>query len=77
MQGQVAESAPPQVPALWREYVDSETPPEWKQPTGAHDAYNTGDRVTFEGSIWQSLIDGNVWSPTAYPQGWQLVGPAS
>lgn len=47
--------------------------PEWTQPAGAHDAYNTGDEVMFEGTHYRSLIDANVWSPTAYPQGWEVV----
>lgn len=51
------------------------TPEPWVQPLGAFDAYNTGDRVTFEGNIWESRIDANVWSPAAYPAGWQLIGP--
>lgn len=60
----------------WREQAgdDPETGepevPEWVQPTGGHDAYNTGDRVTFEGAVYTSAIDGNVWSPTDYPAGW-------
>lgn len=45
--------------------------PEFVQPTGAHDAYKKGDKVTFEGKHYISLIDGNVYSPTAYPAGWQ------
>ena len=45
--------------------------PEFVQPTGAHDAYNKGDKVTFDGKHYISLIDGNVYSPTAYPAGWQ------
>ena len=36
---------------------------EWAQPTGAHDAYNTGDQVTWNGSTWESTIDANVWEP--------------
>lgn len=47
--------------------------PEWVQPTGAHDAYNTGDKVYFEGSVYESLINGNTWSPTGYPAGWKKV----
>ena len=47
--------------------------PEWVQPTGAQDAYMTGDKVTFEGEHYISLIDNNVWSPSAYPQGWEHV----
>jgi hypothetical protein len=46
---------------------------DWVQPAGAHDAYNTGDRVRFEGAIYESLIDGNVWSPADYPAGWKLI----
>ena len=58
----------------WREVVDeSAAAPEWVQPTGAHDAYQTGDHVMFEGAEYVSLIDGNVWSPTAYPQGWEKI----
>ena len=50
------------------------TYPEWVQPTGAHDAYNTGDRVTYNGRVYESTMDGNTWSPDAYPQGWEDLG---
>ena len=46
--------------------------PEWSAPVGAHDAYNIGDKVAFEENHYVSLINANVWSPTAYPAGWQL-----
>ena len=47
---------------------------EWKQPTGGHDAYARGDRVKYaDGKIYESVIDGNVWSPDVYPAGWQLL----
>ena len=46
--------------------------PEWVQPTGAHDAYNTGDIVNYNGTLYKSVIDGNVWAPDAYPQGWEV-----
>ena len=48
------------------------TYPEWVQPTGSHDAYNTGDIVDYNGTLYRSLIDGNVWSPEEYPQGWEV-----
>jgi len=56
------------------------TPPEepevspWKQPIGASDAYNIGDRCTFNGHLWESKINTNVWSPSAYPAGWKDLG---
>ena len=59
--GEVQEPAPE--PEEW---------PEWVQPTGAHDCYNTGDKVTYNGQHYVSKIDGNVWSPDAYPQGWEV-----
>ena len=47
--------------------------PDWVQPTGAHDAYQKGDKVRYNSAVYESLINGNVWSPDAYPQGWKLV----
>lgn len=48
----------------------------WSQPGGAYDAYNVGDRVLYpdaSGKVYESTINGNVWSPDAYPQGWKEV----
>lgn len=47
--------------------------PKWSRPTGAHDAYNTGDIVDYNGTLYKSLIDGNVYSPEEYPTGWEKV----
>ena len=47
--------------------------PGWVQPTGAHDAYQTGDKVLYNGTVYESLIDGNVWAPDVYPAGWNAV----
>lgn len=47
--------------------------PDFVQPTGAHDAYKKGDKVGFEGKIYESLIDANTYSPSAYPLGWREV----
>lgn len=47
--------------------------PEWVQPLGATDAYNTGDIVSYNGKIYKCLIDNNTWSPDAYPAGWEEV----
>lgn len=45
---------------------------EWAQPDSAN-PYMKGDKVRFEGKIYESLIDNNVWSPAAYPAGWQEI----
>ena len=65
-----ADWMPDKTPALFV-IVSLDEWPEFVQPTGAHDAYKKGDKVTFEGKHYISLIDGNVYSPTAYPAGWQ------
>lgn len=58
----------------WRELApEGAGPAEWVQPTGAHDAYQAGDVVSFAGRVYRSLIDSNVWSPSAYPRGWEKV----
>lgn len=46
---------------------------EFVQPTGAHDAYNLGDRVSYNGKVYESVINGNVWSPDVYPDGWNEI----
>lgn len=56
----------------WREKPEDGSVPEFVQPTGQHDAYNTGELVTFENDVYKALQDGLVWSPTEYPQGWEL-----
>lgn len=40
----------------------------WAQPAGAHNAYQTGDRVTHNGQTWTSDVDDNVWEPGVF--GW-------
>lgn len=47
------------------------SPPEWVQPTGAHDAYALGDQVTYDGKVWKSATANNVWAPGVY--GWEVV----
>jgi hypothetical protein len=64
---------PSELPALYLNLLPDNVIPEWVQPTGVHDAYNIGDKVIFESKVYESLINGNVWIPTNYPQGWKLV----
>ena len=69
-----ADWLPTLTPALWKRYFEPDDYQEWIQPTGAHDAYNTGDKMLFNGHLWESLIDANVWSPLDYPAGWRDLG---
>lgn len=65
---------PPNVPALWTEVAKPGEIPVWKQPTGAQDAYQTGDRVWYpekNTTIYESTLDNNTWPPDVY--GWKIV----
>jgi len=57
------------LPALWNAVSDEECP-QWVQPTGAQDAYDVGDCVTYEGQEWISTTPANVWVPGEF--GWEL-----
>ena len=46
--------------------------PEFVQPTGAHDAYKDGDKITYNGQHYICKMDGCVWTPDAYPAGWEV-----
>ena len=61
---------PDKVPALFVK-ISLEEYPQWVQPTGAHDAYNKGDKVSDEGKHWISEIDGNVWKPGTVAGAWR------
>ena len=71
-----ADWTPDKTPALWTEVAKPGEIPVWRQPTGAQDAYNKGDRVHYPdagGPVYESTVDANVYSPEAYPAGWRLV----
>jgi len=68
-----ADWIPSELPALYLSMMPNNVIPEWVQPTGAHDVYNIGDKVIYEGKVYESLIDNNTWSPKDYPQGWEEV----
>lgn len=65
---------PDKTPALWTEVAKPGEIPVWRQPTGAQDAYNKGDRVHYpdaDGPVYESNVDANVWEPGVY--GWEMV----
>lgn len=63
---------PDKTPALFTEVAKPGEIPVWKQPTGAQDAYMTGDKVHYPGKddpVYVSTVDNNVWPPNVY--GWE------
>ena len=47
--------------------------PEYVKPTGAHDAYKIGDKITYNGKYYECIFDGCGWNPDEYPAGWKEV----
>lgn len=71
-----ADWLPDITPALYTEVAKPGEIPVWRQPSGAQDAYMTGDKVWFperDTTVYESLIDYNVYSPEAYPAGWKQL----
>ena len=69
-----ADWTPDMTPALWTEVAKPGEIPVWKQPTGAQDAYMTGDKVhypTKEDPVYESTMDYNTYAPDTY--GWRLI----
>jgi hypothetical protein len=54
-------------PVGWREVV-AQGYPAWVQPTGAHDAYALGAKVTHLGKNWESIYAANTRPPSVF--GW-------
>lgn len=73
LQDHISQSAwaPEDAVSLW---VRTDDPaiewPEWVQPTGAHDSYSKGAKVTHNGKKWISDIDANVWEPGTPSSNW-------
>lgn len=47
--------------------------PQYVAPSGAHDAYHVGDKITYNGNKYICKLDNCVWSPEVYPQGWEEI----
>lgn len=68
-----ADWKPSETPSLYEPIgLTKEGHPIWSKPSGAHDAYNMGDIVDYNGKLYKSLINGNVYSPDEYPAGWEV-----
>jgi hypothetical protein len=66
---------PDLVPSIWSKVVDPNTIEPWHPFDGtASSLYQTGMKCTFNGHIWESKIDNNSWSPSAYLDGWNDLG---
>lgn len=64
---------PTDAPSLFVKVLTSESEIlEWEQPS-ADNAYMKGDKVRYNGKVYESLIDNNVWKPDEYPAGWKEV----
>lgn len=63
---------PDAAPSLFAKVLvaDDGTILPWEQPESTN-PYMKGDKVSYNGQTWVSIVDNNVWSPDAY--GWEIV----
>lgn len=66
----ILEEIEPEEPS---EPTEEEKYPEYVQPSGAHDCYNIGDKITYNGKKYVCKMNGCVWNPDTYPAGWEEV----
>lgn len=68
-----ADWEPDKLPALYTPLgLTYDGYPVWSQPAGAHDAYNTGDVVDHNGTLYRSKIDGNTTEPGSDDRWWGI-----
>ncbi len=69
-----ADWTPDVAPSLFAKVLipDENVVTEWEQPDSTN-PYMKGDKVRYGGIIYVSTIDNNIWSPDAYPAGWEIV----
>lgn len=61
---------PDVTPSLWAKVLTSDdgTPLQWEQPDSTN-PYMKGDKVIYDGEVYESIVDNNVWEPGVY--GWK------
>lgn len=64
---------PTDAPSLWAEVLatEGEVKP-WKRPDSTN-TYMIGDKVSYNGKVYECTMDYNSYSPDEYPQGWKLL----
>ena len=68
-----ADWTPDKTPAMYVAIgLDADGYPVWSQPTGAHDAYNEGDIVDYDGVMYISQINGNTFVPGTDDRWWKI-----
>lgn len=85
LQTHIAQSdwTPTAAPSLWAKVLPGqegnepeEGYAEWTQP-GSTNGYSTGDKVTWNGHLWESQVPNNVWEPGGegvYDNIWKDLG---
>ena len=69
-----ADWPPDATPSLYKDHIPKGGIEDWRQPLGAHDAYQIGDKVIYNEQTWVCVkgdaSGNNVWAPGVY--GWEI-----
>lgn len=66
---------PPEVPALWAEYhgTSPETARPYRQPQGAHDAYQADEYCVENDATYRCKVNATVFPPSQLPGSWEAL----
>lgn len=64
---------PEELPAQWGFYWSTDPNEALPYVAISTSPYMTGDCCIENDVVYRSTIDNNVWSPSAYPAGWEVV----
>lgn len=67
------ENDPDHAPALWEEVKIDGGIREIPANMQTVDAFSKGEKGRWNGHIYESKIDNNIWTPDQYSAGWELV----
>lgn len=68
-----AENNPDNATTLWEDILYREGIRIITETITAGTAFAAGERGWWNGILYESLIDANVWTPDIYPAGWEAI----
>lgn len=70
-----AENNPDNAPTLWEDIAYRQGYRIAPETFTATNAASKGEKLWFGDELYESLMDGNVYTPEQYPDGWELIEP--
>lgn len=66
------ENSPDNAPSLWEDILYRDGYRIILETITAGTAFANGERGWWGDSLYESVVDNNIWTPSAYPSGWKI-----